>query len=160
MISIFFSSRFHSEFIKFFSVTPSAYQIPYSTLITGSYKHSAIQSSRSTLNDRMHLYDTPRDTMVKDSMLKSLCSTSTWNAPVLMPNISNYIFMCSRALCSTKKILFIMCFRVHAQHKHFINHVLQGPCPTKTSIYTYISSTIGLHPIYKTNHHIYMQRGP
>ena len=69
-----------------------------------------------------------------------------------MPNISNYIFMCSIALCSTQmqvlmcsrasrstqKISSIMCFRVHAQQKHFINHVLQFPCPTQTYIYIYI----------------------
>ena len=42
MINIFFSSHFHSEVIKFFSVTPNAYQTPYSTPIAGSYKHSAI----------------------------------------------------------------------------------------------------------------------
>ena len=94
-------------------------------------------------------------------MLHSLC-----------PTFPNYIFMCSKALCSTQmkmlmcsrascstqNISSITCFRVHAQHKHFINHVLQGPHPTQ-NIYTYISSTIGLHPIYKTNHHFYMQWG-
>ena len=56
----------------------------------------------------------------------------------------------SRALGSTPNIDIssIMSFRVHARHKHFINHVLQGPHPTQTYIYIYIyiSSTIGLHP--------------
>ena len=103
------------------------------------------QTSHSTLNARMYLYDTPRDIMAKDPMLQSLCSTSTWNAQELMPYISNYIVMCSRALCSTQNlsthvlqnfslntnISSIMCFTVHAQHKHFINHVLQGPHPTQ-----------------------------
>ena len=42
MRSIFFLSCFHSEGIKLFSVTPSAYQSPYSTPIAGSYKHSEI----------------------------------------------------------------------------------------------------------------------
>ena len=79
----------------------------------------------------MYLYDTPRYTMAKDPMLQILCSTSTSNASQLMSNISNYIFMCSRALRSTQNISSIMFFRVHAQHKYFINHVLQGPCPTK-----------------------------
>ena len=35
MRSIFFSSCFHSEVIKSFSVTPSTYQSPYSTLKQG-----------------------------------------------------------------------------------------------------------------------------
>ena len=30
-----------------------------------------------------------------------------------------------------KNISSIMSFRVQAQHKHFINHVLQGRCPTQ-----------------------------
>ena len=47
--------------------------------------------------------------------------------------------MCSRASCSTQNISLIMCFRVHAQHKYFINHVLQVPRPTQLS---YISICI------------------
>ena len=43
--------------------------------------------------------------------------------------------------------------------KHLINHVLQGPHPTQTSIYIYISSIIGLYPIYKTKNHVHMQWG-
>ena len=53
--------------------------------------------------------------------------------------------------------------------KHLIDHVLQGPFPTQNislimcfrvhaqqnqHIYTYISLTIGLHPICKANHHV------
>ena len=101
MRSIVFSSRFHLKVIKLFSVTPSAYQIPYSTPITRSYKLSAIPELSLNTNARMYLYDTPRDTMAKDPMLHSLCSTSTWKSQGLIPNISNYFFMCSRALCLT-----------------------------------------------------------
>ena len=69
MRSIFFLSCFHSKVIKFFSVTPRIYQSPYSMPIEGSYKHSAIPKLFLTLNARMYLYDTPRDTMHKDLML-------------------------------------------------------------------------------------------
>ena len=48
----------------------------------------------------------------------------------------------SRAPRSTQNISSIMCFRVHTQHKQ-----------------AYISSIIGLRPIYKTNHHVHMQWG-
>ena len=63
------------------------------------------QSSFLKTNARMHLYDTPRDTMAKNSMLRSLCSTSTWKAPRIMPNTSNYLLMCSRASCSTHIVI-------------------------------------------------------
>ena len=42
--------------------------------------------------------------------------------------------------------------------KHFINHVLQGPHPTQPT-FKYISSIIGLRPIYKTNNHFHMKWG-
>ena len=61
MRSIFFSSRFHSKIIKFFSVTPSAYQSPYSTLKQGVTNLVQFQSSLLNTNARMYLYDTPRD---------------------------------------------------------------------------------------------------
>ena len=111
------------------------------------------QSSRSTLNARMYLYDTPRDTMAKDLMLQSLCSTPTWNTPELMPNISKLYFHVFQSfmlntnvsahvlqsLLLNTNISSIMCFRVHAQHKTFHQHVLQGPRPTQpTYIYIYI----------------------
>ena len=60
------------------------------------------QSSSLSTNSRMYLYDTPRDTMAKDPMFQRLCSTSTWKAPRLMPNTSNYLFMCSRDSLSTQ----------------------------------------------------------
>ena len=107
------------------------------------------QISRSTLNDRMYLCDTPRDTMAKYMMLQSLWSTPTWNAPELMPNIFKLYFSCvpklyaqqkcnyscapepfaqhktSHRSCASRSmpntnISSIMCFRVHAQHKTYI----------------------------------------
>ena len=77
------------------------------------------KSSSLNTNARIYFYDTPRDTMAKDPMLQSLCSTPTWKAPRLILNTSNYLFMCSRASPSTQNISSIMCFRVHTQHiKH------------------------------------------
>ena len=117
------------------------------------------QSSSLNTNARMYLYDTPRDTMAKDLMLQSLCSTSTWKALGIMPNTSNYLFMCSRASRSTQVSTHV--FQSSSQHKssitqvlqsfplntkHLIKHVLQGPHPRKKSIY--IALIIGLCPIY------------
>ena len=60
----------------------------------------------------------------------------------------------------------IMCFRACTRHKHLINYVLQGPCPTHEIIYIkhmqldfsqYIKQVIismcsgVLYPIYKIN---------
>ena len=62
----------------------------------------------------MYLYDTPMDTMAKDLMLQSLCSTSIWNALGLMPNTSNSYNSCAPELmlntkshnsCATKIML-------------------------------------------------------
>ena len=103
MRSIFFSSHFHLEIIKFFSTTPSAYQSPYSMLKQGVTNLVQFQSSSLNTSARMYLYNTPRDTMAKDWMLKSLFSTLTWKDLGLIPNTSkSYIFMCSKASCSTK----------------------------------------------------------
>ena len=97
----------------------------------------------------MYLYDTPRDTMAKDPMLQSLCSTLTCNAPKLMPNISKLYFSCVPELYAQHKcnyscapepftqhktshqlsasgstantnISSIICFRVHMQHTTYI----------------------------------------
>ena len=128
------------------------------------------QSFHSTLNARMYLYDTPRDTMAKDPMLQSLCSTPTWNAPELMPNISKLYFSCVPELYAQHNVNTHVLHNLLLNTKHLINHVLQSPFPTQTfhqpcasgsmpntkHIYTYISSTIGLRPIYKTNHHVHM----
>src|SRR5882757_4957316 len=103
MRSIFFCSRFHSKIIKFFSVTPSAYQIPYSMLKKGFTNLVQLHSSSLNTNARMYLYNTPRDTMAKDPMLQCLCSTSTYKALGLTPNTSKYyLFMCLRASHSTQ----------------------------------------------------------
>ena len=60
------------------------------------------QSFSLKTNASMHLYNTPRDTMAKDPMLQSLFSTSIWNAPGLMPNISNYYNSCAPELMLNK----------------------------------------------------------
>ena len=81
------------------------------------------------------------------------------------------IFSCVSEILSQHKFKYSCAPEILSQHKtlithvlqsyllntkHRINHVLQGPRPTKTSIYIYI---IGLRPIYKTNHHVHMQWG-
>ena len=87
--------------------------------------------------------------MAKYRMLQSLCSTSTWNAPGLTPNISKLCFSCVPELyaepickhsCALESldqhktshrsgasgsmpninISSIMCFGVHAQHNQHI----------------------------------------
>ena len=57
-----------------------------------------LQSSHSTLNARMYLYDTPRDTMAKESS----------DAPELMLNIN------------------MECSRAYAQHFQLYFHVFQS----------------------------------
>ena len=59
-------------------------------------------------------------------------------------NTNHKSLVCSKASSSTQNISSVMCFRVHAQHK-------------QAYIYIYISSIIGLRPIYKTNHHVHMK---
>ena len=130
------------------------------------------QSFFPTLNARMYLYDTPRDTMAKDPMLQSVCSTSTWMDPRIIPNTSNYLFMCFSASHSIQRYL-VMCSRASrstqiinhssvpellAQHKTSHKPCAPGSTPN-TKKHIHISSIIGLHPIYKTNHHVHMQWG-
>ena len=68
-------------------------------------------------------------------------------------------YSCAPELLSQHKILITHVLQSSSLNpKRLINHVLQGPRPTQTSIY--ISSIIGLHPIYKTNHHVHMQWSP
>ena len=133
------------------------------------------QRSSLNINARMYLQDTPRDTMAKDPRFESLCSTSTWNDPGLMPNTSNsYIFMCFRASFSTKTFKYSfsielllntiiktpMCFRARAQDKHLINYVFQGPHPTHEIIYMLNKTyAFGLRQIYQKNHHSHVKCG-
>ena len=72
-------------------------------------------------------------------------------------NTKHYSPMCSRDPCSTQIITSIMCFKVHAQQKTSHQSCASGSTPNIRSIY--ISSTIGLHPVYKANHHVHMQWG-
>ena len=66
------------------------------------------------------------------------------SAPELPTHTNHQSLKCSRDSRSTQNISSMMCFRFDAQHK-------QG--------YIYISTIIGLRPIYKTNHHAHMQWG-
>ena len=69
-----------------------------------------------------------------------------------------YKYSCALELLPQHKILITHVLQSSSLNtKHLINHVLEGPLPTQTSIY--ISSIIGLHPIYQTNHHVHMQWG-
>ena len=119
----------------------------------------------------MYFYDTPRDTMSKDSMLQSLCSKSTWKAPRLIPNTSNLSFHVFQSFTLNTNINthVFQSFSLNTTSnthvlessslntKHLINYVLQGPCPTHEILHkTYV---IELRPIYQTNHHFHMQRG-
>ena len=143
------------------------------------------QSSSLNTNDRMYLYDTASwDTMAKDLMLQSLCSTSTWKALGIMPNTSNYLFMCSRASRSTQSVIThvlqssllntnhqsLKCSRAShstqiinhssapelpAQHKTSHQSYASGSTPN-TNKHIHIPSIIGLHTIYKRNHHVHM----
>ena len=70
--------------------------------------------------------------MAKDPMFQSLCSTSTWNAPGLMPNTSNsYLFMCFRASFSTQMFHNSCSPELLAQHKHQILMCSRAPRSTK-----------------------------
>ena len=164
MRSIFFSSRFYSEVIKLFSVIPSTYQSPYSTLITWSYKHSAIPelSLNTKCQDVLVRYTQGYNGQRFDALELMLninmeCSRAyaqhfqlyfhVFQSFMLSTNVSTLVFQI--LLLNTKHLIdhvlqgrrparnisSIMCFRVHSQHNQHI--------------YTYISSKIGLHPIYK-----------
>ena len=119
MRSFFFSIRFHSEIISFFSVNFSAYQSSYSMLITGSYKHSAIPELSLNTNVSTHVF---QSLSLNHKTSHQSCDSGS------MPNT-----------------------------KHFMNHVLQGPCPTQpTYIYIYIINN-WLTPNIQVNHHVHMQ---
>ena len=132
------------------------------------------QSSRSTLNARMYLYDTPRDTMAKDLMLQSLCSTSIMEFSRAYAQYFQLYFHVFQSFMLNTNVSTHVLQSLSLNTKHLIDYVLQGPCPTqnissimcfrvhtqhKQHIYPYVSSTIGLCSIYKTNHHVHMQWG-
>ena len=73
----------------------------------------------------MYLYDTLRGTMAKDSMLQSLCSTSTWKTPGLMPNTSNYL-SCVLELLAQHKGKYSSAPDLLAQHTSSVTHVPQS----------------------------------
>ena len=98
----------------------------------------------------MYLYDTPRDTMAKDMMLQSLCSTSTRNALELMPNISNYIFHVFQSFMLNTNVSIHVLQSLSLNPKHLIDHVLQVPLPTQN-----ISSIMCFRVHTQQNQHIY-----
>ena len=131
MGSILFSSHFHSEVILIFSVIPSAYHSPYSMLITGSYKDSAIPelSLNTKCQDVLARYTQGYNGQVS-------------NAPDLMLNINMEL---SRAYAQHFQLYFHV-FQIFMLNtnvsthvlqslslntKHLIDYVLQGPRPTK-----------------------------
>ena len=119
MRSIFCSSSFHSKVIKLFSVTLSAYQIPYSTLKQGVTNLVQFKSYSLNTNARMYLYDTPRDTVAKDLMFQNLCLTSTWKSPGLIPNTSNFIYSCASERHAQQKGFHNSCLpELQDQQKH------------------------------------------
>ena len=165
MRSIFFSCHFHSEVIKFFSVTSITYQIPYSTPIVGSYKHCAIPelSLNTKCQDVLVRYTQGYNGQRSDALELMLninmeCYRAyaqhfqlyfhVFHSFMLNKNVSTHVLhslsLNTKHLIDhvlqgphlTQNISSIMCFRVHAQHNQHI--------------YTYISLTIGLRPIYKT----------
>ena len=111
MRSIFFSSHFHLEVIKFFSVTPSAYQRPSSMLKWGVTIQCYFRALHSTL------------------MLECTC---TIHLGIQWPRIR-----CSRSyvqhqhgrlqgLCPTHPIIFSCVPELLAQRKSSIIQVLQS----------------------------------
>ena len=173
MRSIFFSSRFHSKVIKFFSVTLSAYQSPYSTLITSIYKHSAIlellintkcqdvvvrytqgyngqgsDAPELMLNINMESSrDYAQHFQLSFHVFQSFSPNTKVSTHVLQSSSLNTIHQslkCSRPPRSTQKHLVNHVLQVHAQHKE---------------AYTYIINNKITPNIYKSNHHVHMQWG-
>ena len=89
-------------------------------------------------------------------VLQSSHSTQTSNTHVLQMSCSTH--SCASELALNINIKSLMCFSAHAQHKHLINYVLQGPHPTHEIIYMLNKKyAFVLHPIYQTNHHPHVQ---
>ena len=98
-------------------------------------------------NASMYLYNTPRDTMAKDPMFQSLCSTSIWNAPGLMPNNSNIITHVLQSLFSTQNVITHVLQSLRST-QDFITHVFQRLRSTQNLINHVLH---GLHPaLYRT----------
>ena len=93
-----------------FLVTPSIYPEPIlNAKKQGVTNLVQFQSSSLNTNARMYLWDTPRETMVKDLMFQILYSTSTSKDLGLIPITYNFIFSCAS--------------KIHAQYKGFHTHV-------------------------------------
>ena len=134
MRSIFYSSRFHSKSLIIFSNSQCLSRAHTQRLKHGFTNLVQLQISSLNTNARIYLQDTPRDTMAKDPMFQSLCSTSTWNARGIMPNTSNsYLFMCSNASCSTQRFHNSCAPKLLSQHKHQILMCSKASRSTQTS---------------------------
>ena len=155
MRSIFFSSRFNSEIIKFFSITPSTYQSPYSMIKMCSYKHSAIPevSLNTECQDIFVRYtqgysgqgsDVPKlmlninmegsrayakHIQLSFHVFQSFTLNTKVSTRVLQSFSLNTIHQslkCSGAPRSTQNISSIMCFKVHAQHKQAYTYIINN----------------------------------
>ena len=155
MRSIFFSSCFQSKVIKFFSITPRAYQSPYSMLITWSFKHSAIpelllntkcqdvlvrymQGYNGQGSDALELMLNINMEGSRDYAQHIQLSFHVFQSFLLNTKLSNNVLQrfslntnhqslkCSRAPRSTQNISSIMCFRVHAQHKQEYTYIINN----------------------------------
>ena len=93
--------------------------------------------SRSTLNARMYLYDTPRDTIAKDPMLQSLCSTSIMECSRAYTQHFQLYFYVFQSFMLNTNVSTLVPQSLSLNTNHLINHVLQGLCPTQPA-YTYI----------------------
>ena len=129
MISIFFSSRFHSKVNKFFSVTPSPQQSPYTMPIARSYKHSTIPELLLNIKcqDVLVRYTQGYNGQGSNAqhfqlyfhvfhifMLNANVSTHVLQSQSL--NTKHLIHHVLQGPCPTQNISSIMCFRFHAQH--------------------------------------------
>ena len=148
MRSILFSTCFHSEVILIFSVTPNVYQSPYSMLIIGSYKHSAIPelSLNPKCQDVLVQYTQGYNDQGSDALeimlnINMECSrayvqhfqlyfhvfhifmfntnVSTHVPQSLSLNKNNLIDHALQGPRPTQKISSIMCFKVHTQQKTY-----------------------------------------
>ena len=86
----------------------------------------------------------------------SLSTKVSTRAPEVLFQHKHQSLMCSKASRSTQNINYSCAPEILAQHKTSHQSCASGFIPNKNKdIYT--SSIIGLHPIYKTNHHVHMQ---
>ena len=84
-----------------------------------------VRFQRSSLNTnaRMYLYDTPRDTMAKDPMLRAYAQHQNGRLKGLCPTLP-IIFSCDPKLLAQHKFKYSCAPEILSQHKILITHVL------------------------------------